>query len=121
MQTTRHGAPIILLKNVPSWAKMSVFQQYYWGSIMSGLNGTFSSGSPRPNAALELDEAIFQNLSAGPSYVAICTRRRRPKRPKIVGKGCVEKRGSILTFPPKYLLYLDVEFDGDFIFLSKMI
>lgn len=58
---------------------------------------------------------FFQIPPVRPSYRAIFTGRQHPKHPK-AGNSCV-KKGVTFTFPKKELLYLDAEFDGEFLFL----
>ena len=88
-----------------------------WGAVKKSVRGPFSSGSPSPNAELDLHAGFFENSSVGPSYAAFRTCQRRQNVENWVRFN--PKRGSIFHCPPKYLLNFYLKFDGDFDYAIK--
>ena len=81
------------------------------------MRGPFSSGSPSPNAELDLHAGFSENLSVGPSYAAFRTVNDVQNVENWVRFN--PKRGSIFRCPPKYLLFLDAKFNEDVIFAIR--
>ena len=77
----------------------------------------FSSGSPSPNAELDFAVSFFQNVCVGPSYAAFRTGRDVQNVENWVRVN--PKEGEIFRCPPKQLLFLDAEFNGDVIFAIR--
>ena len=71
----------------------------------------FFSGSPSPNAELDLHAGFFENSSVGPSYAAFRTVNDVQNVENWVRVN--PQRGSIFRCPPKYLLFLDAKFNED--------
>ena len=97
-------------------------KRHFWpskarGAVKKSVRGPFSSGSPSPNAELDLHAGFFENSSVGLSYAAFRTVNDVKNVENWVKVN--PKRGSIFRCPPKYLIFLDAKFNGDVIFAIR--
>ena len=61
------------MKTRAELGKNGTFDIQNLGALSKRAMAFFFSGSPRPNAELDLHAGFFQNSSVGPSYVAFRT------------------------------------------------
>ena len=106
------GAPRILLKNVPTWAKTAVLAVIWLGLRHTERGSLFLFRIPQATCRTRDLRWLFSK------FLCVAELRRypyeglTPRSSKNVER-LRKKRGPVFTFPKKYLLYFYLKFDGD--------